>query len=278
MVGAGEIDRGEHHGGDERHDIGLEQIGGHAGAIADIVAYVIGDGGWVAWVVLGDTGLDLADEIAADIGALGEDAAAETGEDRDQRGAEAERDERVDDFTRGWVEAHEMGEHQEIDGDAEKRQARHEEAGDGTGAEGEAQPGGEALGRCLRRAHIGAHRDVHADIARGTRQHGADGEADGLRDAEQEGEQEEDGDADNGDGGVLAGEIGLGAFLDGGGDFLHARRAGIGGENRFRGYESVDNGERSAGNDEIKNCGHEGTIPIRSVKLAGNRRSRSRRR
>ena len=102
-IGAGEIDRGEHHGGDDRHHIGLEQIGGHAGAVADIVADIVGDGGRVARIVLGDTGLDLADQVAADIGALGEDAAAKTGEDRDQRGAEAERDERVDNLTRGWV-------------------------------------------------------------------------------------------------------------------------------------------------------------------------------
>ena len=45
----------------------------------------------------GNTGFDLADHVAADVGALGEDAAAETGEDRDQRSAEAERHERVDD-------------------------------------------------------------------------------------------------------------------------------------------------------------------------------------
>ena len=50
----------------------------------------------IARIVLRDAGLDLADQIAADVGALGEDAAAETGEDRDQRGAEAERDQRVD--------------------------------------------------------------------------------------------------------------------------------------------------------------------------------------
>ena len=51
----------------------------------------------IARIVLGNAGLDLADEVAADVGALGEDAAAETGEDRDQRGAEAERHQRVDD-------------------------------------------------------------------------------------------------------------------------------------------------------------------------------------
>ena len=87
----------EHHGGDDRHRIGFEKIGRHAGAIADIVADVIGDGRGIARIVFGNAGLDLADEIGADVGALGEDAAAEAGEDRNQRGAEAQRDQRVDD-------------------------------------------------------------------------------------------------------------------------------------------------------------------------------------
>ena len=50
----------------------------------------------------GNAGLDLADEVAADVGALGENAAAETGEDRDQRGAETERDQCVDHGTRSF--------------------------------------------------------------------------------------------------------------------------------------------------------------------------------
>ena len=95
-VRAVEEDRGEHHGRDHRHRIGLEQVGRHAGAVADVVADVVGDGRRVARIVLGNAGFDLADEVGADVGALGEDAAAETGEDRDQRGAEAERDQRVD--------------------------------------------------------------------------------------------------------------------------------------------------------------------------------------
>ena len=93
---AGEEDRRQDHGGDGGHRIGLEQVGGHAGAVADIVADVVGDGGRVARVIFGNAGFDLADHVAADVGTLGEDAAAETGEDRDQRGAEAERDQRVD--------------------------------------------------------------------------------------------------------------------------------------------------------------------------------------
>ncbi len=77
--------------------IGLEQIGRHAGAIADIVAHIVGDGGGIARVVFGNSRFDLADHVAADIGALGEDAAAETGEDRDQRRAEAQADQRIHD-------------------------------------------------------------------------------------------------------------------------------------------------------------------------------------
>ena len=77
--------------------IGLEQVGRHAGAVADIVADVVGDDGRVARIILGNAGFDLADQVGADVGALGEDAAAETGEDGDQRGAEAEGDQRLQD-------------------------------------------------------------------------------------------------------------------------------------------------------------------------------------
>ena len=86
---AGEEDRGQQHGGDDGHGIGLEQVGGHAGAVADVVADVVGDHRRIARIILGNAGFDLADQVGADVGALGEDAAAETGEDGDQRGAEA---------------------------------------------------------------------------------------------------------------------------------------------------------------------------------------------
>ena len=96
-VVAREIDRGENHGRHRRHREGLEQVGRHAGAVADIVAHIVGDGGRVARVVFGNARFDLADHVAADVRTLGEDAAAETGEDRDQRSAEAERHQRIDD-------------------------------------------------------------------------------------------------------------------------------------------------------------------------------------
>ena len=93
---AGRVRRAEQHHRDRRDRVRLEQVGGHAGAVADVVADVVGDHGRVARIVLGDAGLDLADEVGADVGGLREDAAAETGEHRDQRAAEGEPDQVVD--------------------------------------------------------------------------------------------------------------------------------------------------------------------------------------
>src|SRR5262249_58152690 len=90
-----EVDGRQNHGGDHRDRIGLEQVGCHARAVTYVVAYVVGDGGGVARIVLGDAGLNLADEVAAHIGTLGEDATTKTREDGDEWGAEAERHEGV---------------------------------------------------------------------------------------------------------------------------------------------------------------------------------------
>jgi hypothetical protein len=120
---AGDEQGDQHHGGADGDDIGFEQVGGHAGAVADIVADIVGDHGRVAGVVLGDAGLDLADEVGADVGGLGEDAAAETGEDGDERRAEGERDERVDDFAAVGRLAGDLDEIVEQAGDGEQGKA-----------------------------------------------------------------------------------------------------------------------------------------------------------
>ena len=82
--------RAQDQGRDQGHGVGLEEVGRHARAVADVVADVVGDGRGVARVVLGDLGLDLADQVGADVGGLGEDAAADTHEHRQQRCTEAE--------------------------------------------------------------------------------------------------------------------------------------------------------------------------------------------
>ena len=88
-VGADRLERrdAEDDRRDERDLVALEEVGGHAGAVADVVAHVVGDRRRVAGVVLGDALLDLADEVGADVGGLGEDAAT----DADERARAANR-------------------------------------------------------------------------------------------------------------------------------------------------------------------------------------------
>jgi hypothetical protein len=95
---AWEQDCAQNHRRDNSHGIGFKQVCGHAGAIADIVANVVGDRCRVAWIIFRNAGFNLADQIAANVSALGEDAAAQTRKDRDQRSAETQSNERVDDF------------------------------------------------------------------------------------------------------------------------------------------------------------------------------------
>ena len=81
----------------------LEQVGAAAGAVADVVADEVGDHAGVARVVLGDARLDLADEVRAHVGGLGVDTAAELGEERDERRAEAEADDQERRLANGHV-------------------------------------------------------------------------------------------------------------------------------------------------------------------------------
>ena len=124
-----EGDLAEDQRGDQRDGVRLEQVGGHAGAVADVVADVVGDRRGVAGVVLGDALLDLADQVGADVGGLGEDAAADPHEHREQSGAEAEALEHLRRVLLVDQDDHCGAEQAEADG---------EHAADATGAEGDA--------------------------------------------------------------------------------------------------------------------------------------------
>src|SRR6185436_2461870 len=63
-----------------------------AGAVADVVADEVRHHARVAGIVLRDPLLDLAHEVGPDVGGLGVDAAAELGEQGDERCAEPEAD------------------------------------------------------------------------------------------------------------------------------------------------------------------------------------------
>ena len=100
LLGGGRERRPEDHRADVLGGRRLEEVGAAAGAVADVVAHEVRDDGRVARVVLGDPGLDLADEVGADVGGLRVDAAAELGEERDERGAEAVADDQERDLRR----------------------------------------------------------------------------------------------------------------------------------------------------------------------------------
>src|SRR5207253_1462705 len=62
----------------------LEKIGATAGTVADVVAHKIGDDGGVTRIILGNAGLDLADEVGAHIGGLRIDPATQLCEKGDE--------------------------------------------------------------------------------------------------------------------------------------------------------------------------------------------------
>ena len=80
----------DYHGSDDRAYEGLEDVGAHPSDVPNVVTHVVGDDAGVARVVLGDSRLDLADEVSADVSSLGVDATAHAGEQRYRGCAHAE--------------------------------------------------------------------------------------------------------------------------------------------------------------------------------------------
>ena len=212
----------EQHHRDGGHGVRLEQVGRHAGAVADVVADVVRDHGRVARVVLRDPRLDLADEVGADVGGLRVDAAAEPGEDGDERAAEGEPDEVMDRLRRGVADP--TGEDPVVARDAEQAEPDDEESRDRAGAERDVERLRQPVPRSLRGPHVRAHGDVHPDEAGRGRQDRADEKADRRRPAERvvEAEQQERHDRDDRDRLVLAAQVRGGALLHGARDLLHA--------------------------------------------------------
>ena len=142
--------------GDQRDGVRLEEVGGHAGAVTNVVADVVGDRRGVARVVLGDVVLDLADEVSTDVGGLGEDAAADSHEHGEQRSTEAEALEHM----RGFVL-----EDQDHEARAEQTQTHGRHTDEGAGAEADGHGRVAALGLGGRGdAQVGLHGQRHAEV------------------------------------------------------------------------------------------------------------------
>ena len=165
--------RAQRRRGEDDADVGLVEVGAHARDVTDVVSDVVGDRCGVAGVVLGDARLDLAHQVRADVGRLGEDAAADAREERLDRGAHAEGQHRRGDedevagrLTVARVDGVEVGEDEEPRGDVEEAEADDDESHDRATPEGDAQAVVKRVARGVRGTGRGVGRRPHPDEAR----------------------------------------------------------------------------------------------------------------
>ena len=242
----------EHHGGGDRHHIGLEQVCGHAGAIADIVAHIVRDGGGVARIVFRNAGFDFPDHVAANVSALGENAAAKTREDGDQRRAKRQGDQPVHHRAAFGRMPHRSDEDHVVTGEPDKRETGHQHAGNRARAESNRQAFLQAFTGGLRRAHIRPHRHQHADKTGGAGKNGADCKTERRNKIKLESGQQNQKHhrSRNGDCRILLIEIGLRAFLNSGGDFPHPVCSGRQRQHPVDGEDAIGDCEHAGSNDQ----------------------------
>ena len=238
-----EIDRdAQDHRADVLGGSRLEQVGTAAGAVADVVANEVRHHAGITRVVLGDALLDLSDEVRTDVGGLRVDAAAELGEEGDERRSKAEPDDQERRLLHRHVRDERVVEREDAP-HAEEREGDDEEPGDGPAAHRDLDCLHEApLGR-RRGPNVGPDGDEHADDAGGHRAQCADEEGDRGHDPdrkagesrhvsdlrrldERDEHADEDGahDREDEDRRVLAPNEGDGTLEDRAGDVLHRLR------------------------------------------------------
>ncbi len=223
-IGRRELQRAEEHDRDRSHRIRFEQVGRHSRTVADVVADVVGDDRGIAWIVLGNSGLDLPDEIRAHVGCFGEDAATEAREDGDERATEGQADQATGRLLGGVVEP--ARQDPVVGRNAEEAKADDEQARHRPGAKRHLQGRLDASLRRFSCADIGANRDVHSCKAGGRGENRADEEAERSSPAEvvPEADAEEENDGHSGDRRVLAAQVCSRSQLYRSGDLLHPAR------------------------------------------------------
>ena len=154
------------------------------------------------------------------------------------------------------IEMHRSDQDRVVTRNADQAEADDEHAGHRAGAERNRETLRQTVPRRFRRAHIGADRNVHADIAGRARERRADQKADRFLPAEERPADREDHGAGDGDGGVLAIQIGARAFLDGGRDFLHAGIARAHAEDGADGQRAIEKREHTGSQNKFKLQAH----------------------
>ncbi|VTR67620.1 hypothetical protein DESC_610203 [Desulfosarcina cetonica] len=235
----GEQQVADQHGGHGGDGIGLEQVGSHTGTVTDVVTDVVGDGGGVSGIVFGDTGFDLTHQVGTHVGAFGEDAAAETGEDGNQAATKAQGDQSNNVMGEGIVASH-----------GGQGQTGNDHTGNGATLEGHGEASGHAFFGGFGGAHVGQNGNAHADVAGQKRGNGANHETKGGLGAHGGENNTKDDNTGNTHALELTVQVRNGAFLNGTGDGLHflvSGRSGLhdtGKNDRKKNTDNTDQGTR----------------------------------
>ena len=154
------------HCGEDGTAVAFVKVCTHAGHVTHVVAHVVGDGGGVAGVVLGEVGLHLSDKVGAHIGGLGVDASAHSCEEglggcTHSEGKHGGGDDNH--LLCGGDIIHEGIQEDEPESDVQKPEAYHGKAHDCTGAEGNLEACVQAAAGGVGGAAGGICSSAHAD-------------------------------------------------------------------------------------------------------------------
>ena len=167
---------GQNDAGGDGSNIAFQQVRAKAGHVAHVVAHIVGNGGGVAGIVLGNMCLGLTYQVSAHVRGLGIDTTADTVEHGDHgaaQGIAGESHGKGDELQAQQVFDRRLGDIQLLQPDAEdhvdQKQAQHCKAADAqahdrAAAESDLDGLADILGlpRTVGHAHVGVGGDLHA--------------------------------------------------------------------------------------------------------------------
>ena len=203
-------------GGNQSTDIGLEQVSTHTGNVTNVVTNVVADNSGVAGVILGDAGLNLTNQVSADVSSLGIDTAANTGKQSDGRSTEAEAGENVEVAGNSVDNAY-----------AEKAETNNAHTHDGTAGECDVESLGHAAFRSSSSGtNVSLGSNGHANVACSNGEECTCKEADSSHPVDAKADSYKENCDEVHENLVLSEKESTSTFLNGSGNFLHLFIAG----------------------------------------------------